>query len=295
MPDPSLPNSSLQYSGPGFFDLSPLPTDFSISASPDGATSRLEAPSSSISPFHKSPFATTQQLPNDSDPTVGSNNRETPSATTSDPSIKDQREDPSLSGTTAQVVTAVPGHSLPQTQASHQVAADAPTPVHSPTGTDSQVQQLHVHTRETSTDLDTDQIAGRSSLNTAQLIQSVNQTEMRVGMHTNEFGSISIHTTVSQQQMITQISLENTDLSHAIAAHAASVQAKLSDEHGIHSVIEVNNSTAFGQGASESGTSRDQRAQATRQVHSQFQSADSDLPIVATTTNSMGNRLDIQA
>ena len=35
---------------------------------------------------------------------------------------------------------------------------------------------------------------------------------MRVGMHSTEFGDISIRTTLSQQQMLAQISLDHSDL-----------------------------------------------------------------------------------
>ena len=88
------------------------------------------------------------------------------------------------------------------------------------------------------------------SINTAKLIQTMSESEMRVGMHSAEFGNISIRTSVSQQQMVAQISVDHSDLSQAISAHVASAQTKLGDEHGLHALIEVNN-----QGASSSGDS----------------------------------------
>jgi len=87
-------------------------------------------------------------------------------------------------------------------------------------------------------------------INTAKLIQTMSESEMRVGMHSAEFGNISIRTSVSQQQMVAQISVDHSDLSQAISAHVASAQTKLGDEHGLHALIEVNN-----QGASSSGNS----------------------------------------
>jgi len=89
-----------------------------------------------------------------------------------------------------------------------------------------------------------------SGINSAKLIQAMSGTEMRVGMHSSEFGDISIRTSVSQQQMLAQISLDHSELSQAMSAHISSVQAKLGDEYGIHASIEIDN-----QGSSLSGDS----------------------------------------
>ncbi len=93
-------------------------------------------------------------------------------------------------------------------------------------------------------------VTASSGINAAKLIQTMGETEMHVGMHSTEFGDISIRTTMSQQQMVTQISLNHTDLSQAISAHVATVQAKLGEDYGLHTSIEVNN-----QGSSLSGES----------------------------------------
>jgi len=44
-----------------------------------------------------------------------------------------------------------------------------------------------------------------SGINSAKLMQTMSESEMRVGMHSSEFGNISIRTTVSQQQMQAQM------------------------------------------------------------------------------------------
>ncbi|MGA8940620.1 MAG: hypothetical protein WB439_15770, partial [Acidobacteriaceae bacterium] len=49
--------------------------------------------------------------------------------------------------------------------------------------------------------------ASASGINAARVIQTMGQTEMHVGMHSNEFGNISIRTAISQQQMVAQISV----------------------------------------------------------------------------------------
>ena len=86
--------------------------------------------------------------------------------------------------------------------------------------------------------------AGMSGISTAQLIQTMGETQMRVGMHSNEFGDISIRTVVSQQQMQAQISVDHNELGNALSAHIPSIQTKLGSEYGLHATIEVNQSGA---------------------------------------------------
>lgn len=77
-------------------------------------------------------------------------------------------------------------------------------------------------------------------INTARLIQTMSETGIQVGMRSAEFGDVSIRTMVSQQQMMTQISVDHGDLGRAIAAHVPAIQAKLGDELGMRSAIQVN-------------------------------------------------------
>ncbi len=83
--------------------------------------------------------------------------------------------------------------------------------------------------------------AAATGINAAKLIQNLGQTEMHVGMHSEEFGDISIRTAISQQEMVTQISLNHSDLSQAIATHVSNMQTKLGEEYGLHASILVNN------------------------------------------------------
>lgn len=87
-----------------------------------------------------------------------------------------------------------------------------------------------------------DNTAATSAINTSKLIQNMSETEMRVGLRSAEFGDISIRTMVSQQQMQAQISVDHSDLGHAIAAHLPLVQAKLVNDYGLHASIEVSQS-----------------------------------------------------
>jgi hypothetical protein len=82
--------------------------------------------------------------------------------------------------------------------------------------------------------------AGISDLNAARLIQSMSQSEMRLGMHSAEFGDISVRTSVSAQQVQAQIEVDHNELGNAISAHISSLEAKLGNDFGLHASIEVN-------------------------------------------------------
>ncbi|HEX7730070.1 MAG TPA: hypothetical protein VF392_13640 [Terracidiphilus sp.] len=86
--------------------------------------------------------------------------------------------------------------------------------------------------------------ANMPGISTARLVQTLSDSEMRVGMHSSEFGSISIRTTVSQQQMQTQIAVDHSELGTALSAHIPSMQAKLGSDFGLQATIEVNQSGA---------------------------------------------------
>jgi hypothetical protein len=64
-------------------------------------------------------------------------------------------------------------------------------------------------------------------INTAKLIQNMGQTEMRVGMRSNEFGNISINTSTSRDAITAQISLDHGELAKTLAAHLPEMQARL--------------------------------------------------------------------
>ena len=73
------------------------------------------------------------------------------------------------------------------------------------------------------------------------LMQAMSESEMHIGLSSSGFGDISIRTSVSNHQMLAQISLDHSELSQAISAHVSSVQAKLSDDYGLRASIEINN------------------------------------------------------
>jgi hypothetical protein len=98
-----------------------------------------------------------------------------------------------------------------------------------------------------------------TGINAARLIQNIGQTEMRVGMHSIEFGNISVRTSVSQQQMSAQISVDHSGLGAAISEKISSVQEKLGSEHGVSASIQVNQNGASFSDAREQSSQRDQK------------------------------------
>ena len=72
-------------------------------------------------------------------------------------------------------------------------------------------------------------------INTARLIQSMGQSEMRVGMRSNEFGNISISTSSTRDLISAQISLDHSELAKALAAHLPEFQERL----GTHQAVDV--------------------------------------------------------
>jgi hypothetical protein len=69
--------------------------------------------------------------------------------------------------------------------------------------------------------------AALPAINTAKVIQSMGQTEMRVGMNSTEFGNISIRTSATRDAIVAQISLDHGDLAKELAIHLPEMQEKL--------------------------------------------------------------------
>jgi hypothetical protein len=91
-----------------------------------------------------------------------------------------------------------------------------------------------------------------SAINTAKLIQSMGQSEMRVGMRSNEFGNISISTSTSKDLVSAQISLEHGELAKTLAANLPEMQARLGGNHPMDVRIDMNGA-ATGQGTGSFG------------------------------------------
>jgi hypothetical protein len=84
-------------------------------------------------------------------------------------------------------------------------------------------------------------------INTARLIQSMGQSEMRVGMRSNDFGSISISTSATRDLISAQISVDHGELARTIATHLPEMQARLGGNQAMDVRVDMNGQ-ATGQG-----------------------------------------------
>ena len=101
-------------------------------------------------------------------------------------------------------------------------------------------------------------------ISSAQLVQSVRSSEMKLGMQSPEFGNISISTSLIHQTLSAQISIDHSELGRALAVHLPAIEEKIGSAYGVQARVELrdsNNSASSGDsGYSNSGQqSREQR------------------------------------
>lgn len=220
------------------------------------------------------------------------------SDTPSSHSVQNSQTDPSQSAaSTPRITDNGVSHLQTQTGVAPAVSHDAPAPRVS-TGSPEASRASDQHEPRPSVDSESGAAVTSSGINTTKLMQTMNETEMRIGMSSSDFGDISIRTTVSNHQMLAQISLDHNELSQALSAHVASAQTKLGDEYGLHASIEINNLTSSNSG--EPGASS-QREKGT--IPSSSQTNNDAVPAEEESVPSLGTiaaaggeyRLDIRA
>ena len=139
-----------------------------------------------------------------------------------------------------------------QSDSSH--ASTAPRIANTPVGAShSDVQRQGAD----SMDADSATAMATSAISDARLMQTLNESQMRIGLSSNAFGDISIRTSISGHQLVAQISLDHSELSQAMSAQVSSVQTKLGDEHGLHALIEINNHASSQPGDAGSSSQRE--------------------------------------
>lgn len=146
--------------------------------------------------------------------------------------------------------------------------------------------------------LQSSEIPATSVINTASLIQKMSETEMRVAVHSTEFGEVSILTSLSQQQMMAQITVDHGGLGNALSAHVPAMEAKLGNDLGVRTVVQVNQSAMSfsGDGSnSQQGGQRSFRSApaGTEIAPAPVESEDPGVRLAAMMTGN--NRLDIRA
>jgi hypothetical protein len=82
----------------------------------------------------------------------------------------------------------------------------------------------------------------------AQLIEKVSQSELRLGMRTGEFGSVEIRTTFDHQQLRAEISSERGELGQALSAELPGFEQRLREHDVPLSTVVVHQANAGGGG-----------------------------------------------
>ena len=79
---------------------------------------------------------------------------------------------------------------------------------------------------------DTAQVAdGRTIVNSANLVERLGQSELRVGIQTAELGSIDIRTRLSHHELMAEIAVQRSDLGTALTASISNLHARLAEQH----------------------------------------------------------------
>ena len=117
----------------------------------------------------------------------------------------------------------------------------------------------------------------------------MSQSEFRVGMQSQEFGSIDIRTSVARHMFSAQISVEHGDMARSLTAELPALYHKLADQQ-----VPVASIVIQGQSlATSSGLARDTQPQAWKpQGHGNSKSVRSFLPVMTESYDSAG-RLNI--
>ena len=89
------------------------------------------------------------------------------------------------------------------------------------------------------------------AVNSAQLIQSIHHSEMRLGMQSAEFGSIAINTTINRHVLSAQISLDHVELGQALSLHLPAIEQKLGTAYGVQARVELQTASDSSQGHPE--------------------------------------------
>jgi len=212
-------------------------------------------------------------------------------------STQHSQADPSQ-GAAAPAKSIDSGASQLQAALMHGASQEVATSLRSGSGVENLPHQTLQRGDPAANESDTGDAVASSGINAAKLIQTMGQTEMSVGMRSSEFGNISIRTSVSQQQMLAQISLDHSDLSQALSSHISALQSKLQNESGLHTLIEVNHQGALSSGDSGNSAQREQQefVRSARIVSAAVAAEpETGLGTAALISANDGSRLDIRA
>jgi hypothetical protein len=102
------------------------------------------------------------------------------------------------------------------------------------------------------------------TVNSAQLIQSMHHSEMKLGLNSAEFGQISINTSMTRQTMSAQISVDHAELGRMLAVHLPSIEQRLGNAYGLQTRVQIHENNSGTQGKTNGqDTSQKQGARST--------------------------------
>ena len=102
----------------------------------------------------------------------------------------------------------------------------------------------------------------------AQLLGSALRGDLRVGVHTEVFGRVTIQTTAQGGQLSAQLSLENAKDGATLAAHLPAVEQKIVQQHGLTASVRLAGGSDGGASAGSMG--RDQSGSSRRHQEQQY-------------------------
>jgi hypothetical protein len=183
------------------------------------------------------------------------------------------------------------------TPVSNHTALASPSQPHAASSANDVLTKAQASADAAAEQLDRTGTTAAGGINTARLMQSMSESEMRVGMHSAEFGDISIRTSVSQQQLMAQISVDHGELGNAIAAHLPLLASKLGGDFGLHASIEVNQLGGSVSGGNGQSSQQNQKMtpQSVPADSSALSAEDDRMTIPAQSFEADGSRLDIRA
>lgn len=238
-------------------DLTTLPSNRNSNQATDKATANVSNGPSGIKNSDLG-VATDTEKSKSADSTSTSNDASSHATQNSSQSIQHSQADPSQAAAIV-VKTIDNGVSQVQSTVMHTISHEAATIPRGADGSEDASRQTLQRADQASNEMDGSDTTATSGINAAKLIHTIGETGMNVGMRSSEFGNISIRTSVSPQQMTAQISLDHGDLSQALSSHVSSVQSKLENDYGLHTVIEVNHQGAASSGESGNSAPREQK------------------------------------
>lgn len=112
-------------------------------------------------------------------------------------------------------------------------------------------------------------LSAQPIVNTARLIQSINSSELKVGMQSDEFGKISITTSATRDAILAQIFVDHSDLAKTLTAHLSDIQPRIGGNQPFDIRVAMS-SSASGMSADTSAGHMNQQANQEQRSNQSF-------------------------